>query len=45
MKDGWIKLYRSSFENDLYFEEPFTKYMAWIDLLLDRKSTRLNSSH
>lgn len=34
MKDGWIKLYRSSFENDLYFEEPFTKYMAWIDLLL-----------
>ena len=34
MKDGWIKLYRSSFENDLYFEEPFTKYMAWVDLLL-----------
>lgn len=34
MKDGWIKLYRSSFENELYFQEPFTKYMAWVDLLL-----------
>ena len=35
MKDGgWIKLYRSSFENKLYFEEPFTRYQAWIDLLL-----------
>lgn len=31
---GWIKLYRSSFENKLYFEEPFTRYQAWIDLLL-----------
>jgi hypothetical protein len=34
MNDGWIKLYRSSFENDLYFQEPFTMYMAWVDLLL-----------
>lgn len=34
MKEGWIKLYRSSFENKLYFEEPFTRYQAWIDLLL-----------
>jgi hypothetical protein len=34
MQEGWIKLYRSSFENELYFQEPFTKYMAWIDLLL-----------
>jgi hypothetical protein len=34
VKDGWIKLYRSSFENDLYFQEPFTMYMAWVDLLL-----------
>ena len=31
---GWIKLYRSSFDNKLYFEEPFTRYQAWIDLLL-----------
>jgi hypothetical protein len=34
MKDGWIKLYRSSFENRLYFDEPFTRFQAWIDLLL-----------
>lgn len=34
MKRGWIRLYRKSFDNKLYFEEPFTKWQAWIDLLL-----------
>jgi len=34
MQEGWIKLYRSSFENRLYFDEPFTRFQAWIDLLL-----------
>lgn len=31
---GWISLHRSSFNNRLYFEEPFTKWQAWCDLLL-----------
>lgn len=31
---GWIKLWRSSFDNPLYFAEPFTKWQAWVDLLL-----------
>lgn len=31
---GWIKLYRNSFGNQLYFLEPFTKWQAWCDLLL-----------
>lgn len=31
---GWIKLYRSSFDNKLYFSEPFTRWQAWTDLLL-----------
>lgn len=32
--NGWIKLYRSSFDNKLYFSEPFTRWQAWCDLLL-----------
>lgn len=31
---GWIKLHRSSFENNLYFSEPFTRWQAWCDLIL-----------
>ena len=31
---GWIKLYRSSFNNRMYFAEPFTRWGAWCDLLL-----------
>lgn len=31
---GWIKLHRSSFNNRLYFSEPFTRWQAWCDLLL-----------
>lgn len=31
---GWIKLYRSSFNNKHYFSEPFTRWQAWTDLLL-----------
>jgi len=31
---GWIKLHRSSFNNKLYFAEPFTRWQAWCDLLL-----------
>ena len=31
---GWIKLHRSSFENKLYFSEPFTRWQAWCDLIL-----------
>lgn len=31
---GWISLYRSSFNNKLYFEETFTKWQAWCDMLL-----------
>lgn len=31
---GWIKLHRSIMEDKFYFEEPFTRISAWIDLLL-----------
>ncbi len=34
MYRGYIKLWRSSVDNDLYFAEPFTKWQAWTDLLL-----------
>ena len=34
MTNGYIKLYRSSQDNPLYFSEPFTKWQAWVDLLL-----------
>ena len=31
---GWIKLHRKITDNPLYFSEPFTRSMAWIDMLL-----------
>lgn len=31
---GWIKLWRQAEDDPLYFAEPFTRYHAWIDLLL-----------
>ena len=31
---GWIKLYRGSFDNFLYFKQRFTDWQAWCDLLL-----------
>lgn len=31
---GWIKLWRAEMANPLYFEEPFTKWQAWIDLCM-----------
>lgn len=34
MAKGWIKLYRQSEDNPLYFAEPFDKWHAWQDLLL-----------
>lgn len=34
MEQGWIKLYRKSFDNALYFAERFNKFQAWVDLLL-----------
>lgn len=34
MTDGWIRLHRCSFKNHLYFSEPFTKWQAWVDMLL-----------
>ena len=34
MAKGWIKLYRQSTSNPLYFAEPFDKWHAWQDLLL-----------
>ncbi len=32
--EGWIKLYRKIEDNPLYFSEPFTRIMSWIDLLV-----------
>ena len=34
MNNGYIKLWRSSTDNPLYFSEPFTKWQAWCDLLI-----------
>ena len=34
MSDGWIKIYRSIMEDELYFAEKFTRMQAWLDLLL-----------
>ena len=34
MKRGFIKLWRSCTDNELYFSEPFTKWQAWVDLLI-----------
>lgn len=34
MESGWIKLYRTSFDNPYYFKEKFTKWQAWVDILL-----------
>lgn len=32
--EGWIKLHRQIIEHPDYFSEPFTRVMAWIDLLM-----------
>ena len=32
---GWIKLFRKLIDNRMYFDEPFDKTHAWIDLLLN----------
>lgn len=34
MSDGYIKLYRQIFDNELWTEKPFSRAQAWIDLLL-----------
>lgn len=34
MSDGWIKIYRSIMDDELYFAEKFTRMQAWLDLLL-----------
>ena len=42
-KPGWIRLWRSSQDNELYFSEPFTKWQAWLDLLIltNHKSSKI----
>ena len=39
MNDGYIKLYRQIFENELWTEKPFSRAQAWIDLLLKANYT------
>ncbi len=34
MSKGWVKYHRSSFESKLYFADPFTRWQAWMDLVL-----------
>lgn len=34
MSEGYIKLYRQIFDNELWAEKPFSRAQAWIDLLL-----------
>lgn len=33
-RNGWVKYWRKSERNDLYFAEPFDKWHAWMDLVL-----------
>ena len=33
MKNGWIKAFRPTSDDELYYDEPFTKWQAWMDLL------------
>ena len=33
MSNGWFKIHRSLFDNDLWTAEPFTKGQAWVDLV------------
>ena len=30
---GWIRLYRSLLDSDLWLKEPFTRGQAWVDLI------------
>lgn len=43
--EGWISLHRKIQDNDNYFDEPFCRNMAWVDMLLlanhDKKSFRV----
>ena len=32
--DGWVKLYRSTTENWVWNDKPFSKGQAWIDLII-----------
>lgn len=34
MATGWVKIHRELTEDALYFSEPFTRMMAWIDLII-----------
>jgi len=34
MNEGWIKLHRSIFENELYFAEKFSRMQAFLDIVL-----------
>lgn len=34
MADGWVKIHRKVFENELYFSEKFTRFQAFFDLVL-----------
>lgn len=34
MDNGWIKLHRQIWNNELWFAEPFTKAQAWVDMML-----------
>lgn len=34
MNQGWIRIHRQIFSNELWFSERFTKSQAWIDLIL-----------
>ena len=34
MAEGYVKIYRSSLDNKAYYAEPFTRWQAWVDLLL-----------
>lgn len=42
MAKGWIKLHRKIIDNPMYFEEPFDRTHAWIDLLLMANSQNQN---
>lgn len=41
---GWIRMYRKSVDDPMYFEEKFTRWQAWCDLLFWRHTSLMTSA-
>lgn len=45
MTKGYIKLHRSSLDNWMYESEPFTRWQAWVDILLNANFEKTTSMY